>query len=191
MNREPLAGQAVFDEEEMKKALAKAGGTYTAAGNFFWLDVMYTTLRGVPFNKRNIKLMVDHQFAKPSVFSAPLEIALTDGKCIEPKGSWRCVTPEEKLHAFVWAIARDIESSETNDKIIKEWVKMSLSVSFKFIVIPTEDCFLFCSSVHISVLMFLEGPLTFCWLLMNLWPRKRCTIGVPTSEKRLPQKQRL
>lgn len=143
LNRNPVTTQGglpEFDEDEMKKALSKTGGgVYVAAGNFFWLYLMYSTMRGVPLNRKNIKLMTEHQFAKPTVFSGHLDVALTDAKHVEPKGSWRSVTPEEKLHSFVWAIFRDISDPSVNDKVIKEWVKMSLSVTFTFLIIGTED----------------------------------------------------
>ena len=137
LNKSPTDGNVPeFDEDEMKKAFSKGGaGSYMCSGNLFWIDFMFSTMRGVPFNRTNIMMMVNHQFLKPATFST-LEIAVTDGKKLEPKGSWRSVTPEEKLHAMIWAISRDINTE--SDKVIKEWLKAALSVTFKFSVIPTE-----------------------------------------------------
>ena len=157
LNQTPVTtggGLPEFDEEELKKCLSKAGGgAYSATGNFFWLDLMFSTMRGVPLNRKNIKLMTEHQFATPSVFSGNLEVAVSDVKHVEPQGSWRSVTPEEKLHSFVWAIFRDISDPKVSDKVIKEWVRMSLSVTFSFLVIGTEDWFYaMCASFFIFCL---------------------------------------
>lgn len=139
-------GLAVFDLEDMVKALNSKGHSYTASGNFFWLDLLFSTMRGVPFNRTNIQLMVEHQFAKPAIFAAPIEIAVADVKHFEPFGSWRSVTPEEKLHAFVWAIHRDITAEpKVADKVIKEWATMAVKATFSFSLLVSEDGFPACS----------------------------------------------
>eukprot|EP00435_Cladocopium_sp_Y103_P068515 s17_g31.t1 len=131
-----------FNEEDMRKALtskAASPAPYVASGNFFWVDFLFSTMRGVPFNRTNIQLMVDHQFTKPATFSSHIEIAVVDTKNIEPRGCWRSVTPEEKLHAMIWAIHRDIVDPNVNEKVIKEWVCMVLKATFIFRHIETED----------------------------------------------------
>lgn len=139
-------GLAVFDLEEMVKALNSKAHSYTASGNFFWVDLLFSTMRGVPFNHTNIQLMVDHQFAKPAIFAAPIEIAVADVKHFEPFGGWRSVTPEEKLHSFVWAIHRDITAEpKVPDKVIKEWANMAVKATFSFSLLVSEDGFPSCS----------------------------------------------
>lgn len=139
----PLArdGVAAFNDDDMKKALVSKGGSgsYIACGNLFWVDFLFSTMRGVPFNKTNIELLVNHQFSQPKSPSSHIEIAVADPKHLEPQGSWRSVTPEEKLHAMVWAIHRDVVNPEVKEKVIKDWVNAVLNVTFLFRVIATED----------------------------------------------------
>ena len=143
MNSTALAkdGVPAFNEDDMKKALGSKGGSgsYVACGNVFWVDFLFSTMRGVPFNKTNIQLLVNHQFAKPSCPSSHIEIAVADPKHLEPQGSWRSVTPEEKLHAMLWAIHRDVVNPEVKEKVIKDWVNAVLNVTFLFRHLATED----------------------------------------------------
>lgn len=131
----------VFDPDECRKALAKGGpGEYVAVGNIFWLDLMYCTMRGVPANVPNIKLMTEHQFKEPKTFNDPLEVALTaaNQSVMDSRGTLQSVTPEEKIHAFVWAIHRDIEAQRP-DSVIKLWLNAARSTMLRFRVIDTED----------------------------------------------------
>ena len=87
---------------------------YTCGINFFWCDMLYTPAVGVPIRESSVSHLMDHYFRTPSPCPHILSIALLEGEDPEEKkGKWMCLNPEEILHAMLGAIARDIQSGDT------------------------------------------------------------------------------
>lgn len=126
---------AAYDHSVCKETL-KTSEEHTAGGNLFWLNLLYSTMRGIPYNHKSIELASNSLFATPSR-CRPLVIALPDAEAnvLEQMGAMQCVSPEEELHAWVWAVHRDLKAG----KSLKEWKKMALSQPMTFQVISSDD----------------------------------------------------
>jgi len=57
------------------------------------------------------------------------------------RGSWKRATPEELIHAYILAVARDVWNPKlaSNSALMKEWRFHLLSATFVFQVISTEE----------------------------------------------------
>ena len=56
------------------------------------------------------------------------------------KGSWQCVTPDEIIHSYMFAIARDTAVPDNHERM-KHWRFFLLTTSFSFIVCTGEDIY--------------------------------------------------
>lgn len=110
----------------------QANGQYQAASNLAWLNPHYSTLAGIPYNKDAVLRMASHTFAKPGRFPFPLVVACK-GEGFNPldfKGALRTATPEEVLHAFYFAVARDVRAG-ANEGLLEQW---------RDVMVPASGC---------------------------------------------------
>lgn len=137
--------KATFDLKKYNEAIATTG-KYEAASNFFWVNVFFTPCPNVPYNKTSVQKLMDHTFSEPGRFSEELVIAVPDTTYnpLEHKGALRSVTPEEALHAMIFAISRDVDAhNAANDvdslEIVCQWKQVALTTTFIFEVISVEN----------------------------------------------------
>lgn len=131
----------VFNPTTMAADL-KAAGTSEMAGNFFWQNSFLTPLAGIPFNSRAMELLQERNFKDPTAFPDKLLIAVSgpEADIAGTKGSWQHVTPDEIIHSYLFAIARDAVLPDNNARM-KDWRFFLLTTSFSFIVCTGEDIY--------------------------------------------------
>ena len=113
---------------------------YEAPGNIGWINEKFATITGVPCNKSLVLRLSNHKFAQPSPFTEPLVIAV-DNASFNPlnhKGGLTSVSPEELLHAWYFAVERDILQKKPTS-VIEGWLKMARSVVLHFEIMNSED----------------------------------------------------
>ena len=120
----------------------KAAGASEMAGNFFWQNSFLTPLAGIPFNSRAMELLQERNFKDPTAFPDKLLIAVNgpEADIAGSKGSWQHVTPDEIIHSYLFAIARDAAMPENHARM-KNWRFFLLTASFNFIVCTGEDIY--------------------------------------------------
>jgi hypothetical protein len=62
-----------------------------------------------------------------------------DVDVFEHKGAWRRVTPEELVHGYILAIARDIAPPTKPLAKLKQWRFHLLTTSFNFRIVPSDE----------------------------------------------------
>ncbi len=106
----------------------------------FWHNFNHVASPGVPINPSSVRSLASTIFEKPCRYPSVLEIAVPSATNEVEKGNMLPVSPEEEVHAFVMAIARDIDNKEpTADLDLEIWHASLLSVTFKFCILPSED----------------------------------------------------
>ena len=137
---DPASGKAgykdVFAQDRLTTDLANAG-MCEMAGNLLWLNVFRPPLAGVPINASGVDILMNRNFREPVSFPAPLMVAVptTQYKAEEHLGDWQFITPEEVIHAYLLAAARDVG----NQQKMKLWRFHMLTTSFCFVVSHGED----------------------------------------------------
>jgi hypothetical protein len=108
--------------------------------NLFWQDFLGTVVPGVPENPRAVTEYMNHYFAKPARLPHEIVIAVeSDGfNPLSRKGGLIRVSPEEPVHAWALAVARDIDL-RVDDNVLKQWRYHSLTVTFHFECLASED----------------------------------------------------
>ncbi len=130
---------AVFDQDTFEKAM-NGPGEYQAACCIGWINEKFAAIHGVPYNKEMILTLSNHQFSDPSHFPVALQVVVEDAqtKPLERKGSLCSVTPEELIHAFYWAVARDIKNSVSQD-IMDKWEHVMRTTMFHFTIVKDNE----------------------------------------------------
>ena len=84
--------------------------------------------------------MVTYYFKEPAPYPIDLTIAVPDVSYQPDKhlGAWQCVAPEEMKHAFVRAIARDIDRKAA-PPVLARWRDAALSCTGEFKVLTSDD----------------------------------------------------
>ena len=120
----------------------KAAGTSEMAGNFFWQNSFLTPLAGIPFNSRAMELLQEPTFKDPTAFPDKLLIAVSgpEADIAGTKGSWQHGTPDEIIHSYLFAIARDAVLPDSNARM-KDWRFFLLTTAVSFIVCTGEDIY--------------------------------------------------
>lgn len=146
----PRAAQAPFDIDLYNVAV-RSEGLYEAGCNFFWQNSLFTTTPSVPVNEIAVrKLMEQHFPSGPARFPWALVVGVPsdDYNPLEHKGSLQKASPEEMGHAFILAIARDIEQG-VDAGVLSQWKKRALSVTFVFDASLNTDDALYFKSVSL------------------------------------------
>ena len=87
--------KTVYDAKTFKEELKHHNKVDTAIP-VGWINEMFTTLAGVPYNKHAVMDMSNHVFAEPAESPFTFEIAVPD-EGFEPhkhKGAVQCISPE-------------------------------------------------------------------------------------------------
>jgi hypothetical protein len=131
--------EAVFDADLCKVALKKKG-LYKCGGNIFWADALWTPLPGVPVRQSAVEEIKAHYFSEPCPFPSMVVIGVPskDENPMDHRGSMKRVSPEEMVHALMFRIASEIEGGATQRRL-QDWRRMSLSVSFHFKLLESDD----------------------------------------------------
>ena len=108
--------KAAFDAKVVKGAL-QSSGTAEFGGNFFWQSTLDSPVPNVPIRTKAVEKLRDRDFAEPVEFPDKLRAAVdnADADVAETQGTWVHVTPDELIHAYVLAIARDIVRADKPD----------------------------------------------------------------------------
>ena len=112
-------------------------GTYLCNGNLFWLDLVYSVSGNVPVNRQSVDLLMDSYFGDPSSCRFPMVSVGVLGRpsgqeLAAQKGSLVRISPDEVIIAFVLAAARDLQKSQSEDRIAL-WLRVALCVPMEFI----------------------------------------------------------
>ena len=100
--------QQAYQHDACKKMLTNAK-EYHCGCNLFWIDLSYSTLRGVPYNRASILKASETVCSTPARCSTVI-VALPDKEidAATLKGGLQPVSPEEEIHAWVWAECTEI-----------------------------------------------------------------------------------
>ena len=131
--------QSAFKAADCAIAL-KSVQRYEAAGNLFWLNLSFTATPGTPYNTANIMRLKEHTFSKPSRLPFAMVIAC-ESDCFTPeghKGALMSVSPEEVLHAYIFAVDEAISGKASKEELNK-WLAVALTTTMTFEVLPSHD----------------------------------------------------
>ncbi len=137
---DPATGKAgykdVFTQAKLSQDLQNAGMS-EQAGNFFWQDSFLVPLAGVPLNPQSVAILRDRNFKEPVAFPDKLVVAASGPEYDAGShlGAWQHITPEEIIHAYILAAARDV----SNHKKMKAWRFHMLTVTFSFVIAVGEE----------------------------------------------------
>ena len=114
----------IFNKEQYQKDL-KSAGTSESAGNFFWQDLFWVPLAGVPVNRRSIDVLVNRNFKEPIVFPEKIIIALesADYAADSHMGSWR----------------RTVARDSSDPARMKAWRYHLLTVTYSFVIAVGDE----------------------------------------------------
>ena len=114
--------------------------------SIFALNLYGTHTNGIPINFKAVKELADTKFKEACRFP---EIVVVGVKSADPtvytpfdhKGAWISITPIELVHAFLFAIQRDIMlgEDEVGADALGTWCAALLSVPFHFQVVDTDE----------------------------------------------------
>ncbi len=107
-------------------------GRYEAGCNLFWVSAFYTPSPGIPINPASVDNLMDHHFAKPTS-PHPLVLGVPD-VAYDPMahhGSLRSCSPYEVIHAYLFAIVRDMRAG-CDATVLQSWLNGALSTTIKF-----------------------------------------------------------
>ena len=129
-----------FNVQQYRNAMMSQGAA-EFAGNFFWCNPCWLALHGVPPNKRQLLEISDRDFAEPVEFPDCITLAAPDKHF--PDGQkhvdwFKRVTPEEVVHAYLLAVARDAQDVETPPETMTLWRKYLLSTTFRVVLASGE-----------------------------------------------------
>lgn len=115
-------------------------GYAEAASNFFDADWRFSASPGVPINRRAVQKLSDRDFAQPCPFPEPILVAAPnhDWDPTKTRGSWKRATAEELIHAYILAVARDVQQKQ-KPGYLEEWRFHLLTCSFRFEVLETDE----------------------------------------------------
>jgi hypothetical protein len=87
-----------------------------------------------------VKNLCTRDFKVPKDFPEKIEIAAESQTWDASShfGSWKRTTPDEIIHAFIIAIARDVKAN-AKDAILKSWRLHVLSATFSFLVLDRDE----------------------------------------------------
>ena len=102
-----------------------------------WVNEMFIALgaTAVPFNRESVRSTTGISFATPQRLSG-LEVAVPDAKFnpLDHRGALRLVSPPEPLHAWWWAVARDVD----DESKLQQWATCARSTTIKCVVIAKD-----------------------------------------------------
>ena len=106
-------------------------------GNFLWCNLSYSTTPGVPVNRKGIAEMMERDFEQPTAFPEPIQMAAatsTWNAGDTPNATtWQRITPDELVHAFWLAVARDVTDPNTSVQVLLQWRRHLLSTPFTLV----------------------------------------------------------
>ena len=128
---------APFTMSQYDKVLKdKLAQSFDCGGNMFWVDPFFAVLYGIPYSMKRVLSVANHRFATPSPFPFPIAIPIKahvkDWKPMDHKGALQHQTPEEMIHAWYFALARDIKEQKEHS-VIQEWKRFALSMPLSFL----------------------------------------------------------
>ncbi|MFM7983036.1 MAG: hypothetical protein ACKPKO_27305, partial [Candidatus Fonsibacter sp.] len=123
----------LFKQQEMEIAF-QMQGRYGVGGSAFWLNMLYTPNPHVPIHPQAADALVYHHYKAPSPLDG-ITVSMMQGhilKVVDYKGALEACSPEAFRHAYLFAIARDIEAEEW--EAVDKWVQPTLSTTFTFVL---------------------------------------------------------
>lgn len=130
--------QAAFSATDCQIAL-KSAGVYQCAGNIWWINMTSAPVQGVPYNYANVMKLKNHHFGEgPTRMPFPLVVAVDSEtyRVHTNKGGLVCCSPEEILHAYVFAVDDAICNKSAN---LKEWADVGLAATMTFEILPSSE----------------------------------------------------
>ena len=137
---DPITGKTgykdVFTQTKFKSDML-AAGISEQAGNFFYQNSFLVPLAGVPLNRQSMDILRDRNFKEPIAFPDKLLVAIPGAgyDAGAHLGAWQHITPEELIHAYILAVARDTDDHAK----MKTWRYHLLTVTFSFVIAAGDD----------------------------------------------------
>lgn len=130
-----------FTQAQLESDLKNAGIS-EQAGNLFWQDSFLVPIAGIPMNTQAMTMMMQRNFKDPCPFPDKLVVAVSgvDYDAAGRLGAWQHITPEEILHAYIFAVARDAKQPGNHARV-KAWRYHLLTVTFSFVIASGEDIY--------------------------------------------------
>ncbi len=137
------AAQAPYDGKAYCHAMSSTG-RYDCGGNLFWHNIIAPASPGVPIRRSSVEKLQAYFFATPDKrFPLPITISCPS-KLItvyDPeahKGGLRRVSPEEVVHAYIFAVAFAIQRGAPEEELLR-WRTVALTATFSFKELVSED----------------------------------------------------
>lgn len=128
-----------FDAKKYRERMM-ATGLAEFGCNFFWQDIVYSCSPTILVNQNAIYGLRDRDFEQPCEFPEKLIIAVEamDKDISQTKGAWKRCNAEEMIHAYVLAIARDVQKPAAA-QTLKRWRFHCLQTTTSFEVQPSDQ----------------------------------------------------
>ena len=99
--------------------------TYITACNIMWFDLFQSAIPAVPLSRRRLEELGDWYFRDGHTFlSTMIMAAIPSPENMVAVPHLRCISPEEQLHAVIYAAAKHLP--ECDDRLKGQW-KRTLS----------------------------------------------------------------
>ena len=133
--------QAAFDKKSAALALSQGGQKYAAAGNFFWMDVIWLANHRIPINSgqiREIQRFSLPALQPPSYFPFEVTVAVEDAAEEQLRPQYQRLSPAEPIHALLFSIQAAVKS-KADQSVLQAWRRVLLTVPFSFEVVALGE----------------------------------------------------
>ena len=140
--REPTSGMVSYKDSydpAMVEANLDASGRSECACNFFAQDTLRSPVPGVPVNTKAVQLLMSRDFGVPCEFPERIRVAVPSANELVTASRWTHFSPDEMLHAYVMAVARDVNDPTTPRDTLLKWRFYLLTCTFAFEVKASPD----------------------------------------------------
>ena len=115
--KDQISGREGYKDHFTKatyKATMEATSLVELAANLFSMVLKFSATPGVPINVTPTNNLRDPEFQDPVPYPDKIRIAVPDKKwpAWEHIGEWKASPPEEMVHAYLLAIARDVTAQK-------------------------------------------------------------------------------
>ena len=127
----PANGRGALNQNQVY-ATVMAKGRFVAVGNVFWINMLYTPLPHVPIRTAMVEEVQNFTFKEPAhIKDVAVSILPDDPTSAARSAAFEPFTPEEVRHAFIFAIARDINAGRTEE--VDSWRTKALTTTIIFV----------------------------------------------------------
>ncbi|CAE7666405.1 unnamed protein product [Symbiodinium sp. CCMP2592] len=113
--------------------------SYDCAANIWWINFRWSPTPKVPLSIESVKRLQRSHFAQPRRMDKGVKVAVGSDLALN-FGNLRCISPEEMLHAMLFAV-RDAIVSGADEAVLRTVVKRARWVGRFMLWYTTERCF--------------------------------------------------